>query len=230
MAGARARVSAALSAVVGWRLFKPTVFVLCAIPGVMLGWGLYQALSGQNPSALTADPTKYLEHETGRTALMLLLFSLTVTPLRRMLQVNRIQTIRRMLGVWSFAYALMHVTVYLVFDQLCVSLETCQFPTIWEDLTKRPFIFVGMVAFTVLLVLAITSTMGWQRRLKKNWQRLHRLVYVAAVAAVVHFIWGQKSDISEPLQWGAFLLLLFGIRIFYAVRKRAARLVPAVSR
>ena len=230
MAGTRERVSAAVAAVVGWPLFKPVVFALCAIPATLLGWGLYQALSGQDPSALTADPTKYLEHETGRASLMILLFSLTVTPLRRLLQVNRIQNIRRMLGVWSFAYALMHVTVYLVFDQLCVSLETCQFPTIWEDITKRPFIFVGMLAFSVLLILAVTSTTGWQRRLRKNWQRLHRLVYVAAIAGVVHFIWGQKADISEPLQWGAYLLVLFGIRVFYAIRKRSAPLVPAVSR
>ena len=87
-----------------------------------------------------------------------------------------------MLGVWSFVYALAHLVIYLTLDQLCYSVETCQFPTIWEDLTKRPFIFVGMTAFSILAMLALTSTTGWMRRLGRNWQRLHRLVYVAAVA------------------------------------------------
>jgi len=223
-------VTTAVAAVVNWRLFKPAVFMACAIPAGVLGYGLVQALTGRDPSALGPDPTKFLEHQTGRDALAILLLTLLVTPLRRIFQVNRIQRVRRMLGVWSFAYALMHVTVYLVFDQLCISLESCQFATIREDLTKRPFIVMGMIAFSLLSMLAITSTNGWMRRLRKNWQRLHRLVYVAAVAGIVHFAWGQKADIGEPLQWGAFLALLLGIRIFYLARKHRVRLVPAVSR
>ena len=105
------RVSSAIAAVVGWRLFKPVLFLVCAIPAVRLSYGLFLALTGRDPSALTADPTKYLEHETGRTALMILLFTLSITPLRRIFQVNRLQSLRRRLGVWSFAYALMHVDV-----------------------------------------------------------------------------------------------------------------------
>jgi sulfoxide reductase heme-binding subunit YedZ len=223
-------VRAAVAAVVGWRLFKPAVFLACLAPGLILGGDLYAVLSGRDPSALGPDPTKYLEHETGRYALILLLTTLTVTPVRRLLQVNRIQAVRRMLGVWSFVYALLHVSVYLTFDQLCYSLETCQFPTIWEDLTRRPFIFMGMAAFSMLAVLAATSTTGWMRRLRRNWQRLHRLVYVAAVAGVVHFAWGQKADIGEPLQWAAYLGLLLVVRVVLALRKRADRPIPAVSR
>jgi sulfoxide reductase heme-binding subunit YedZ len=219
----------ALGVVVNWRFFKPAVFAACLTPGLLLSVRLSSVLSGRDPSALGPDPTKLLEHETGRYALAILLFTLTVTPLRRLFQLNRIQTVRRMLGVWSFVYAVLHVSVYLTFDQLCYSLETCQFPTIWEDLTRRPFIFVGMAAFSILGLLALTSTSGWVRRLRRNWQRLHRLVYAAAILGVVHFAWGQKADISEPLQWAAYLILLLVFRVIFAVRKRASRLVPAVS-
>jgi sulfoxide reductase heme-binding subunit YedZ len=125
-----------------------------------------------------------------------------------------------MLGVWSFTYALLHLTSYLVFDQLCYSIATCEFRAIKDDILKRRFIFAGMLAFAILLPLAITSTSGWVRRLKKNWQRLHRLVYVAAGAAVVHYMWIQKSDIRVPLRYAVVLALLLGIRVFFAVRKR----------
>ena len=219
-----------LDTIVSWRFFKPAVFVACLLPGAQLAFGLYLVLSGRNPSALGADPTKLLEHETGRTALAILLITLSVTPVRRIFHLNRIQSVRRMLGVWSFTYALLHLTLYLTLDQLCYSLATCQFPTIWEDLTLRPFIFVGMFAFSILLALAITSTTGWVRRLKKNWQRLHRLAYIAAVAGIVHFTWGQKADIREPLWWAAFLALVLGLRLVFAFQKRRTRLVPAVSR
>jgi methionine sulfoxide reductase heme-binding subunit len=220
-----------LAPAVNSRLFKPVVFVACLLPGGLLARRLYLVLEGHDPSALGPDPTKLLEHETGRYALALLLITLTVTPIRRLLGVNRIQTVRRMLGVWSFVYALLHVSVYLTFDQLCYSLETCQFPTIWEDITSRPFIFVGMAAFTILTVLALTSTTGWMRRLGRNWQRLHRLVYVAAAAGTVHFAWGQKADISEPLQWAAYLGVLLALRGYWSLQKRVARRpVPAVTR
>ena len=223
-------VAAAVAFVVNSPIFKPAVFLACLAPGVLLARRLYFVLSGADPSALGPDPTKLMEHETGRLALMILLFTLTVTPLRRIFQVNRIQRVRRMLGVWSFVYASTHVVIYLTLDQLCYSVETCQFATIWEDLTKRPFIFVGMTAFSILALLALTSTTGWMRRLGRNWQRLHRFVYVAAVVAVVHFAWGQKADISEPLWWASYLVAILGLRVVFAVRKRSARLVPAVSR
>jgi sulfoxide reductase heme-binding subunit YedZ len=223
-------VAAVVAAIVNAPVFKPAVFVACLVPGASLGWRLWRVLSGADPSALGPDPTKLLEHETGRTALMILLFTLTVTPLRRLFAVNRIQRVRRMLGLWSFVYALAHVAIYLSLDQLCYSYETCQFETIAEDLTLRPFIVVGMMALVILTVLALTSTTGWMRRLGRNWQRLHRLVYVAAAVAIVHFAWGQKADISEPLWWGGYLAILLAFRLVTAVRRRAARLVPAVSR
>jgi sulfoxide reductase heme-binding subunit YedZ len=125
-----------------------------------------------------------------------------------------------MLGLWAFFYAAVHLSIYLVFDQLCYSVATCDFNTIWKDIVLRRFIFVGQLAFAILLTLALTSTKGWQRRLRHNWTRLHRLVYVAAIAGIVHFIWIQKSDIREPLKWASFLVVLLGIRVAYVVRSR----------
>jgi sulfoxide reductase heme-binding subunit YedZ len=223
-------LESALAVLVNSRWFKPAVFLACLTPGVLLARRLYLVITGIDPSALGADPTKLMEHETGRYALMLLLFTLTVTPVRRLFHLNRIQRVRRMLGLWSFTYALAHVLLYLTLDQLCYSVETCQLPAIWDDLTRRPFIFIGMASFTLLAVLALTSTTGWMRRLGRNWQRLHRLSYVAAAVATVHFAWGQKADIGEPLWWGSYFAALLAIRLLFAVQKRQARLVPAVSR
>jgi methionine sulfoxide reductase heme-binding subunit len=223
------RAAAGLDAIAGWRGFKPTVFVACAMPLVMLGFDFWRAFSGRDPMALGTDPTKTLLHETGQTAITLLLLTLTVTPVRRLLRVNRVQSVRRMLGVWSFTYAVVHLSVYLVFDQLCYSLATCDGHAIWQDILKRRFIFAGQTGFVVLLTLAITSTSGWMRRLKKNWTRLHRLVYVAALAGVVHFVWIQKSGLSRPAPWIIWLGVAFGVRIYFAAARRLARRSSAVS-
>ncbi len=213
-----------------WRFFKPAVFVACAVPLVWLGYDFWLAFTGRDPAALGTDPTKTLLHETGQTALTLLLLTLTVTPVRRIFQVNRVQVVRRMLGVWAFTYAATHLSIYLVFDQLCYSLATCDGHAIWQDFLKRRFIFVGQVGFAILLALAVTSTAGWVRRLKRNWTRLHRLAYVAAAAGVLHFTWIQKSDISEPL-WRAFWLGgLLLLRLNWAIarwRERARSVVTA---
>ncbi len=216
----RQGVTALLSAAAAWRLFKPAVFLACLAPGVWLGVRAWRFFRGGDFLALGPDPAKTLLHETGENALVILFITLSVTPVRRLFQVNRLQAVRRMLGVWAFTYALSHVSVYLVFDQLCYSVATCEFNAIKEDILKRRFIFAGMTAFSILLPLAITSTSGWVRRLKKNWQRLHRLVYVAAGAAVVHYTWIQKSDIRVPLRYAAVLLLLLGIRVVFAWQKR----------
>lgn len=220
----------ALESIAGWRVFKPAVFVACLVPLLDLGAGFWLAFTGRDPMALGTDPTKTLLHETGETALAILLITLSVTPVRRLLGVNRLQRVRRMLGVWSFAYAAIHLSIYLVFDQLCYSASTCQFDAIWQDILKRRFIFVGQLAFVCLLLLAITSTSGWVRRLRKNWARLHRLAYVAAAAGIVHFIWIQKSDISEPLKWAYWLAVLLGLRVYFAFARRSTGRAPAAAR
>jgi sulfoxide reductase heme-binding subunit YedZ len=204
------------------RSFYWAVFVACVLPGLVLAWRFGQAATGVVPDALGPDPVKETLHTTGRYALTLLLLALSVTPARRFLGLNGLQKIRRTLGLWSFSYAVLHVSTYLVFDQLCYSPSTCQFHDIWVDFTKRQFTFVGLLAFSILLLLALTSTNGWIRRLGKRWQTIHRLVYVAAVAAIVHFIWGQKSDIRLPLEYAAVLALLLGARVYLTWQKRFA--------
>lgn len=189
------------------RVFYVSVFAGCAGPAVLLGWRTYEGDLGVNP-------VETLLHSTGRDALSILLVSLAVTPVRRVTGWNRIQQVRRMVGLWSFVYALAHFGIYAVFNHLG------ELSAIWADVIERPFIFSGMAALVILLALALTSTTGMMRRLGRNWQRLHRLVYLAAVAAVVHFAWGQKADIREPLVWGGILAVLLAARAAFARRRR----------
>jgi sulfoxide reductase heme-binding subunit YedZ len=197
------------------RWFKPAVFLAAGVPGL---WLARRAWTGD----LGVDPVTTLMHTSGRDALLLLLATLAVTPIRRLTGWNRIQSVRRMLGLWTFFYALAHLSMYLVFNQLCYSFATCEFASIWDDVVKRKFIFAGMAAFAVLLALALTSTTGWIRRLGRNWVRLHRLIYVAGGAAIIHFVWKEKSDYSEPAKWGAVLAVLLALRVWFAVRRRWA--------
>lgn len=226
LTAAREAAGRVLGAIVRSPLFKPALFLACALPGILLGHDLWRFFVRGDVDALGVDPNITVLHATGETAIRLLIASLAVTPLRRILQVPRLQAVRRMLGLWSFTYAVLHLSAYLVFDQLCYSLATCQFDAIRADLLKRPFIFMGMTAFAVLLALAATSTTGWQRRLRRQWTRLHRLVYVAAAAAIVHYVWIQKSDYTEPLGWGGVVAALLGVRVYFALSRR----VSAASR
>jgi sulfoxide reductase heme-binding subunit YedZ len=210
------RLSDAVQRLLQSRVFYPAVFLGCVWPGVVLIRRTFQGDLGVNP-------VETLLHETGRTALMLLLFALTITPIRRLTGWNRVQRVRRLIGVWSFVYAFSHFTIYVVFNHVG------DVAAIWSDVTERPFIFMGMLALTILTLLAATSTNGMIRRLGRRWQRLHRLVYVAAVAGLVHFVWGQKADIREPLWWAGYLAVLLGLRLVFAVRKRQQRLARSVS-
>jgi sulfoxide reductase heme-binding subunit YedZ len=198
------------------RLFYLLVFLSCLWPGAVLVRRTLQQNLGVNP-------VETLLHETGRTALTILLITLTVTPIRRLAGWNRVQRVRRLLGVWAFVYAALHFTIYVVFNHLG------DVKAIWEDVTERRFIFVGMFALVILTALAATSTNGMIRRLGRRWQQLHRLVYIAAIAGVVHFVWGQKADIREPLWWAGYLAILLGLRVIFAVRKRRERARPAVT-
>lgn len=198
------------------RVFYLVTFLAAATPGLMLGWRVYTGDLGVNPA-------ETLLHQTGRDALTLLLASLAVTPIRHLSGWNRVQVVRRMLGLWSFFYGLCHFGAYAVFNHLG------DLAAIWADVVERPFIFSGMLAFVILLALAVTSPMAAVRRLGRNWKRLHRLVYLAATAAVVHFAWGQKADIREPLIWGGVLAVLFAVRGVVAFGRRS-RSDGAVSR
>jgi len=224
-----------LNAIATWKHFWWVTFAGCTVPAVLLffkigaisfmpSWG---PLVNDTIGGLGVDPLKSLLHETGEDSLGILLASLAITPIRRLFKVNGIQKVRRMVGVWSFVYAVVHVALYLGFDQLCYSLATCDFRAIGNDLKKRKFIFMGMISFTILTALAITSTNGMIRRLKKKWQPLHRLVYVAGISAVIHYIWVQKSDYAEPLMWAGWLAAFLLIRVYLSVQKRRAKAAHA---
>lgn len=179
---------------------KLLLFSACALPAALLLW---RAFNGD----LGANPIETLEHETGIWALRLLLVTLAMTPLRQLSGRAEFIQVRRMLGLYSFFYVSCHFAIFLVFD-LSLSLAA-----LFEEIIERPYITVGFAAWTLLLPLAITSTRGWQRRLKRNWKRLHRLIYPAVLLACVHFLWKVKADPVEPLIYLGIALALLALRL-----------------
>ena len=165
--------------------------------------------------SLGADPVKKLEHECGKTALNLLLITLSVTPVRNLTGLTHLVRLRRMLGLFAFFYAVVHFTIYLVLD-----LEL-NFRMLGADIVKRPYITIGFTALLLLLPLALTSTNGMMRRLGARWQRLHRLIYVIGALAVWHFYWQVKRDVREPLLYLGILALLLGYRLLRWQLRRA---------
>ena len=163
---------------------------------------------------LTANPGDYVTDQTGTWALAMLTISLAVTPLRRLTKWNDFVKLRRMLGLFSFFYAVLHLLTWVVFIHY--------FDTHYmiEDVLKRPFITVGMLTFLILLALTVTSNRFSIRKLGRKWQSLHRLAYVAAVGAVVHFWWLVKSDTTLPVRWAVALGLLLSFRVWWALRPR----------
>jgi len=193
------------------RRVKPWVFVACLVPLVWLVW---RGLTG----ALTANPIEDITHRTGDWALRLLLVTLAITPLRRMLGWSSLASYRRMIGLFAFFYAALHLSTYLVLDFFFA------FDLILDDVIERRYVTAGLTAFMLLLPLALTSTTGMIRRLGgARWRQLHRLVYLAAVAGVVHYLWLVKIDIGPPLVYAAVLAVLLGLRLWFHYAKRPAR-------
>ncbi len=189
-------------------LFRIAVFVACLVPIFWLGWDTWTVNLG-------TDPVQQITHRTGDWALRFLLISLSITPLRRLSGWNELIKLRRMLGLYAFFYACLHLGTYLVLDLGGF------WSQIFADIVKRPFITVGFVAWLLMLPLALTSTRGMMRRLGRRWQPLHRLVYVCAGLAVLHFIWLVKADLSEPLIHLGILLVLLGFRLYWKFKPRA---------
>ena len=187
-------------------LYHAAVVLLALLPALHLAYGLAT-------DRLGPDPVEDLTHRSGDWALRLLLATLAITPLRR-LGLRALAPLRRTLGLLAFAYALLHLLVYLVLDQ------GLELGFIREDVLERPYITAGFAAFLGLLPLAITSTRSWIRRLGRRWIQLHRLVYAAAIAAVLHFLWLVKADLREPLVYAALLAVLFAMRLIPAARMR----------
>ena len=184
---------------------KLLVHLLALTPVAILAWQFYDVWK-TGGDTLGADPVAEIEHRLGLWALRLLLITLAITPLRQLSGQPVLIRFRRLLGLYAFFYASLHLAAYLGLDR------RGYWTQIFEEIAKRPYITVGFTAWLLLVPLALTSTQGWVRRLGRNWIRLHRLVYVVGVLAILHFWWLVKSDIREPLLYAALLAVLLGWR------------------
>lgn len=186
---------------------KPIIFILSLLPLALLLWRLFT-------NNLGANPVEALTHETGNWTLRFLLITLTITPLRRLTKLNWLIKFRRMLGLFAFFYGCLHFATYFVFD---LSLDLSG---VMADIAKRPYITVGFLGFVLMIPLAVTSTRGMIRRLGKYWQPLHRLIYVSAIAGVVHYWWLVKADVRVPMIYAGILAVLLAVRVGYWLKRR----------
>jgi sulfoxide reductase heme-binding subunit YedZ len=183
-----------------------------------LGRAAYLVLSGE-----LVNPIEFITRSSGTWTLVFLLLTLSITPLRQLTGWAGWLAYRRMLGLYAFFYACLHLLTYLWLDQFF------DWAAIWSDILQRPFITVGMLAFLLLIPLAATSTQAMMRRLKRRWGQLHRLVYLIAVLAVVHYLWLVKKDLTEPLIYAAVLAVLLAWRVVkrWQARRATGRLRQA---
>jgi sulfoxide reductase heme-binding subunit YedZ len=200
---------------IGWA--KVAVFLAALWPVFSLTWrGLHDDLG--------ANPIEYITHATGDWTIRFLCLTLAITPTRKLLGQPWLIKFRRMLGLFAFFYGTLHLMTYLWLDKFFDLSE------ILKDIAKRRFITVGMLAFAAMVPLAVTSTAGWIRRLGgKRWQVLHRLIYVSAVAGVIHYYWLVKSDVRLPLMYGAIVGVLLLYRLI-AAKIKPKKSMPAAQR
>jgi methionine sulfoxide reductase heme-binding subunit len=199
------------------RLLKSGVFLLALVPISLLLW---KASTGD----LSANPIQDITQETGVWTLRFLMFTLSITPLRKLTGWGRLSRFRRMLGLFAFFYGFLHFTTYIYLDKFFA------FDEMIRDVAKRPFITVGFTAFVLMIPLAATSTNRMTKWLGgKRWQALHRLVYFIALCGVIHYLWLVKADTSRPLRYGAVLSVLFLYRLWDYIRSRKPRGKPAVT-
>lgn len=184
---------------------KVLVFISCLAP---LVWLLTRTLTGR----LGINPVEDLELTTGIWSLRFLVITLAVTPVRRITGWNRVIQYRRMFGLFTFFYVCVHFAIYIGIDQFFA------FGAILKDVAKRPFITMGFTAFVLMIPLALTSTKGWIRRLGRRWQVLHRLIYISAVCAAIHYLWKVKVMIGSPVYYAFVIALLLGFRVLWQLR------------
>jgi len=200
------------------RRLKAALFVACLYPLARLVWLGFD-------DGLSANPVEFITRSTGTWTLVALCITLGITPLRRLTGWHWLVRLRRMFGLYAFFYACLHFTTYLWLDQFF------DLAGIIKDIIKRPFITVGFLAFVLMIPLAATSSDGMIRRLGgKNWQRLHRTVYIIAACAVVHYWWLVKKDITQPLIYALVVAaLLLARAVFGFSRRHAARPVAQAA-
>ena len=184
---------------------------LCFAGAMPLAWIVAAFVTDR----VDGDEVKFIQHVTGTAALVALFATLLVTPLRRLTGLNELVRIRRLVGLTAFWYALLHLLSYLVFDQALSPAD------IAADVAEHPWVLMGFAGFLMLLALAVTSTAGWVRRLGgQRWQRLHRLVYPAAVAGVLHYLWLVKKDVRDPVYFAVALGVILALRVAVSWRGR----------
>jgi sulfoxide reductase heme-binding subunit YedZ len=196
------------------RFAHALVIALCLAPAALL-------ISGFLRDDLGANPVERITHVTGDWSLRFLVLTLAITPVRKLLNMPKLITYRRTLGLFAFFYAAVHFGIYLWLDKLF------EWPEMVKDIAKRPFITAGFLGLVVMVPLALTSTSGWIRRLGgKRWQLLHRLTYAAAVAGAVHYYWLVKSDVRAPLVYSSIIAALLGYRLWMRFQTKAVQPAP----
>ena len=192
------------------RGLKPAVFIFALVPLALLGWGLWQ-------DTLGANPIEVVTRSLGEWALRFLLLTLLMSPLRRLGWPQALR-LRRMLGLFAFFYATLHLSSYVVLDQFF------DWEEIWLDILERPFITVGMLAFLMLLALAVTSPKAIMRKLGRYWQKLHWLIYPLSVLAILHFWWlaDSKVQTDRPLIYTLLLGLLLAERVWRSIQRKTS--------
>lgn len=199
-----------MKSVIRSRWTKVLVFILCLVPFARLIWAATH-------DGLGANPIEFITHTTGTWTLIFLVLTLAITPVRKLTRLTDLIRFRRMLGLFAFFYAFLHFSTWIGLDQFF------NWSAMLHDVHKRPFITVGFTGFVLMIPLAITSTAGWIRRLGgKRWLRLHQLIYVTAVAGVVHYYWLVKSDVRKPLLYGALVAILLLLRVAFRLRRKPA--------
>ena len=188
---------------------KPVIFLLSIIPFFYL---LLRVLQND----LGPDPAQVLSIETGEWTLRFLLLTLAITPLRQTLGLIEIARLRRMIGLFTFFYATIHLVSWMAF------ILGFRWFAIAEELVERPYITIGFVAYIILFLLGVTSTNSMVRRLGRNWKRLHKLIYLASVLAIIHLLWILRTDITEAVVYGALLLILLGYRLLGKLKSKLA--------
>jgi len=190
-------------------VWKPVVFVACLVPALLVVGDALE-ITGR----LGANPVEAILDRFGNWGLRFIMITLAITPLRRLTGWNWLTRFRRMLGLFTFFYILLHFLTWLVLDQ------GFRLSAIVEDIAERPFITLGFTAFLLLTALALTSTNGIRRRMGRRWQTLHNAVYAIGILGVWHFWWQVKQDIAEPLVYAGILCVLLGSRIWWQRQHR----------
>jgi len=192
---------------------KPLVFLLCLLPAAFVVGDAF-GISGQ----LSANPVEDILDRFGNWAIRLIMITLAVTPMRQITGWNWLTRFRRMLGLFTFFYALMHFLTWLLLDRGLAVDPAFKWATIFEDLTERPFITIGFAALLLLTAMAVTSTDGMRRRMRRTWDKLHYSVYAVGVLGVWHYWWQVKKDTSDAWIYAVILALLLGYRAWKKVR------------